>query len=207
MNAKKRIYLDNAATTPLSERALNAMKPYFTEVFGNPSSLHGEGQKAAEALSDARSRIAATLGAGKDEIYFTSGGSEADNQAIISAARAGARKGRKRIISSAIEHHAVLNTLEALKAEGFSVTLLPVGENGIVKVSDLEAAIGQDTALVTVMAANNEIGTLQPIKRLAEVAKRAGAIFHTDAVQAVGHVPTDVKDLGVDMLSDRKSTR
>ena len=195
------IYADNAATTKLSPRAKDAMMPYFDELFGNPSSLHTPGQFAKQALESARERIAAALGAAPAEIYFTSGGSEADVQAITSAAKFGERKGKKHIISTAFEHHAVLHTLENLEKQGFEVTLLPVHEDGVVCLEDLEEALRPDTALVTVMFANNEIGTLQPIREIGALCREKGVLFHTDAVQAVGHVPVDVKEMNIDMLS------
>jgi len=198
---KMKIYADNAATTKMSRTSINAMLPYMEENFGNPSSLHSIGQKAAEALSDARVRIANHLGANPNEIYFTSGGSEADNQAIISAARFGAKKGKKHIISTAFEHHAVLHTLEKLEKEGFEVTLLDVHENGIVTADEVRDAIREDTILVTIMYANNEIGTIQPIAEIGTVCREKGVIFHTDAVQAVGHIKIDVHEQNIDMLS------
>ena len=196
-----RVYADNAATTRVSKTALDAMMPYFTEVYGNPSSLHTFGQEAKEALENARERIAAHLGCQPREIYFTSGGSEADNQAIISAAKLGERKGKKHIISTAFEHHAVLHTLKKLEKQGFEITLLPVHENGVVDVKELEAAIKDETILVTVMTVNNEIGTIQPIAEIGKLCHDKGVLFHTDAVQAVGHVKIDVKEQNIDMLS------
>ena len=195
------IYVDNGATTKMSETAVKAMTPYMTEIYGNPSSLHSVGQRAAEALADARERIAACLNCSPREVTFTSGGSEADNQAIISAARIGEKVGKKHIISTAFEHHAVLHTLNKLKKEGFDITLLDVHENGIVTAEEVEKAIRPDTALVTIMFANNEIGTIQPIAAIGEVCENHGVIFHTDAVQAVGHVKVDVKEQHIDMLS------
>lgn len=195
------VYADNAATTKLSENALNAMMPLLTDIYGNPSSLHTVGQLAKEQLEQAREDIADAVGALPGEIYFTSGGSEADNQAIRTAAAIGAKKGKRHIISSKFEHHAVLHTLSALEKEGFTVTLLDVYTNGIVKPEDVENAITDDTCLVTIMTANNEIGTIQPIKEIAAICKSKGVLFHTDAVQAVGHIPVNVKALGVDMLS------
>ncbi len=195
------VYADNAATTCLSQTALEAMTPYFTKIYGNASSLHTPGQEAANALVASRQTIARLLNADPKEIYFTSGGSESDTQAILSAARIGARKGKKHIVSTAFEHHAVLHTLESLKRQGFEITLLDVHENGIVTAEEAAAAIREDTALVTVMFANNEIGTLQPIAEIGAVCREKGVLFHTDAVQAVGHVPVDVRSLGVDMLS------
>ena len=195
------IYLDNAATTKMSRTAIEAMLPYFDGVYGNPSSLHSAGQAAAEALQNARERIAACLGGTAREITFTSGGSEADNQAIRSAAALGARQGKKRIISTKIEHHAVLHTLKRLEQEGFSVTLLDVDENGLVTPQQVEDAITDDTCLVTVMYANNEIGTIEPITEIGAVCRRKGVLFHTDAVQAVGHVRVDVTAQKIDLLS------
>lgn len=196
-----KVYADNAATTKMSETAIKAMLPYFDGCYANPSSLHTPGQLAKEALNSARADVAGVLGCKPNEIYFTSGGSESDNQAIISAATVGERKGKKHIISSAIEHHAVLHTLDKLKKRGFEITLLPVHENGIVRPEELEAAIREDTALVTIMFANNEIGTLQPIAELGKICRSHGVLFHTDAVQAVGHVKIDIPSLNIDMLS------
>lgn len=197
-----RVYADNAATTKLSPAAKEAMLPYFDEIYGNPSTLYTLGQEAAEHLLACRTEIAQLIGAADPrEIVFTSGGSEADNQAIISAARNGARKGKKHLISTKFEHHAVLHTLDKLRKEGFDVTLLDVHENGVVRVEDVAAAIRDDTALVSVMFANNEIGTIEPVRQLAEAAHEANVVFHTDAVQAFGHEPIDVNELGIDMLS------
>lgn len=195
------IYLDNAATTRMSRAAADAMYGAVDTAFGNPSSLHTAGQLAAETLAGARERIAACLHCHADEITFTSGGSEADNQAILSAAEAGARKGKKHIISTAFEHHAVLHTLDKLRKEGFTVTLLEVHENGIVLPEEVEAAIREDTCLVTVMYANNEIGTVQPIGEIGAVCRKRGVVFHTDAVQAAGHLPIDVGIQNIDLLS------
>lgn len=195
------IYADNAATTKTSEAATKAMVDIMNNVYGNPSSLHTTGQKAKEVLEKARLDVAKCIGANFKEIYFTSGGSEADNQAIISAARFGARKNKKHIVSTKIEHHAVLHTLNKLEKEGFEVTLLDVPENGIVKVENVKNAIREDTALVTIMYANNEIGTIQPIKEIGAICKEKGVIFHTDAVQAVGHINIDVNEDNIDMLS------
>ena len=195
------VYADNAATTKMSTVALNAMMPYMTEIYGNPSSLHSVGQEAKEALEDARARVAKCLGCEPREIYFTSGGSEADNQAIISAARFGARKGKKHIISTAFEHHAVLHTLQRLEKEGFEVTYLDVKENHNVSAQQVRDAIRPDTCLVTTMYANNEIGSILPIAEIGAVCKEAGVVFHTDAVQAVGHLHIDVKQQNIDMLS------
>ncbi|MBO7162511.1 MAG: aminotransferase class V-fold PLP-dependent enzyme, partial [Clostridia bacterium] len=196
----KRIYMDNAATTEISSAAINAMTEAW-KTYGNPSSLHGAGREAFFMLDKAREDVANALGADKKEIYFTSGGSESDNWAIIGAAKAMALKGKKEIISTAIEHHAVLHTLNALEKEGFTVKLLPVSAEGYVTPKQVEEAITENTALVTVMMANNEIGTIQPIAEIGEVCRSKGVLFHTDAVQAVGHIPVDVKALNVDMLS------
>lgn len=195
------IYADNAATTKTSQAAIDAMVDIMNNVYGNPSSLHTVGQKAKEALEKARVEVAQCLGADFKEIYFTSGGSEADNQAIISAAKLGARKNKKHIISTKIEHHAVLHTLNKLEKEGFEVTLLDIDESGIVKPEDVEKAIREDTALVTIMYANNEIGTIQPIAEIGKICKEKGVIFHTDAVQAAGHLHIDVNKENIDMLS------
>ena len=195
------IYADNAATTKMSKTAVNAMLPYFDDIYGNPSSLHSFGQKANEVLCEARESIAKLLGCEPREITFTSGGSESDNQAIISAAKIGARKGKKHIVSTAIEHHAVLHTLEKLKKEGYEVTLVPVPGNGVVEVSEIADAIRDDTCLVTVMFANNEIGTIQPVAEIGALCRERGVIFHTDAVQAAGHIAIDVKEQNIDMLS------
>lgn len=195
------IYLDNAATTKMSNKVINAMIPYMDSVYGNPSSIHSIGQAAAEALSDARRRIAECIGASSKEITFTSGGSESDNQAIISAARLGEKKGKKHIISTAFEHHAVLHTLKKLEKEGFEVTLLDVHENGIILSKQVAEAIREDTCLVSVMYANNEIGTIQPIKEIGAICHAKGILFHTDAVQAVGHIYINVKEQNIDMLS------
>lgn len=196
-----KIYADNAATTKMSKAAMEAMLPYMDSVYGNPSSLHSIGQRANEALTSARSRMAKLLGCVPEEITFTSGGSEADNQAIISAARLGEAKGRKHIVSTAFEHHAVLHTLSRLEKEGFEVELLDVHQNGIVTPSQVATAIRPDTCLVTVMYANNEIGTIQPIAEIGAVCREKGVLFHTDAVQAAGHLPIDVKAQNIDMLS------
>ncbi len=195
------VYADNAATTKMSKAAIQAMLPYMDEIYGNPSSLHSAGQKAAEALADARERVAKNLGCEAREIYFTSGGSEADNQAIVSAAMLGAKKGKKHIISSAFEHHAVLHTLEKLEKQGFEITLLDVHENGIVTPGEVAAAIRHDTCLVTIMYANNEIGTIQPIAEIGKVCRERGVLFHTDAVQAAGHLHINVREQNIDMLS------
>ena len=196
-----RIYADNAATTRMSRSAIDAMVECMEKEYGNPSSLYTLGQRAKETLERARTQIAAVIGADPKEITFTSGGSEADNQAIRSAALAGRKAGKTHIISTAFEHHAVLHTLKKLETEGFEVTLLPVHEDGLVRPEELEAAIRKDTCLVTVMYANNEIGTVQPITELGAICRAKGVPFHTDAVQAVGHLPIDVKAQNIDMLS------
>lgn len=195
------IYADNAATTKMSKAAVDAMLPYLNEIYGNPSSLHSPGQRANEALSGARERIARLLGCEPRELTFTSGGSEADNQAIISAARQGEKRGKKHIISTAFEHHAVLHTLDRLAKEGFEITLLPVHENGIVLPEEVAGAIRPDTCLVTIMYANNEIGTIQPIGEIGRICHERGVLFHTDAVQAAGHIKINVKEQGIDLLS------
>ena len=195
------IYVDNAATTKLSDQALEKMLPYLKEAYGNPSSLYTLGQQAKEAIEEARAKMASYLGCFPKDIVFTSGGSEADNQALLSAAAFGKRQGKKHIISSAIEHHAILHTLDKLEKEGFEVTLLPVYEDGIVRIDDLKAAIREDTVLVTIMYANNEIGTIQPITEIAEVCAEKGILFHTDAVQAVGHLPINCETQKIDLLS------
>ncbi len=196
-----RIYADNAATTKMSKTAINAMLPYFEEIYGNPSSLNTTGQIAAEALARSREKIAGLIGALPREIFFTSGGSEADNQAIITGAKIGEKKGKKHIVSTKFEHHAVLHTLNKLEKEGFEITLVDVNENGVVKAEDIEKAIREDTALVTVMFANNEIGTIQPIGEIGRICREKEVLFHTDAVQAAGHLKIDVNELNVDMLS------
>ena len=195
------IYADNAATTKMCPAAIQAMAACMEENYGNPSSLYAFGQQAREALEDARERIAACLGCTPREITFTSGGSEADNQAIFSAAKLGARKGKKHIISTAFEHHAVLHTLDTLKQQGFDITLLDVHKNGVVTAQQVQDAIREDTCLVTVMFANNEIGTIQPIAEIGKVCRERGVLFHTDAVQAVGHIPVNVARQNIDMLS------
>ena len=195
------IYADNAATTKLSETALKAMTPYLTDVFYNPSSLYSASQKAKEALEDARARVARCINAAQSEIIFTSGGSEADNQALLSAAAAGKKNGKNHIISTPIEHHAVLHTLKKLEGDGFEITYLPIGEDGVIKAEDVRAAIKEKTCLVTVMYANNEIGTIQPIKEIGKICKEKNVPFHTDAVQAVGHLHIDVQAENIDMLS------
>ena len=195
------VYADNAATTSVSKTALDAMMPYLTTLYGNPSSLYSFAQKAKEALEDARKTVADIIGAEPKEIYFTSGGSEADNQAIVSMAKFGALKGKKHLISTKFEHHAVLHTLKQLEKQGFEVTLLDVHEDGVVRLEDVEAAIREDTALVTVMFANNEIGTVQPIMEIGALCRSKGIPFHTDAVQAAGHMPINVKEMNIDLLS------
>lgn len=196
-----KVYADNAATTRVSDTAFNAMLPYFKEQYGNPSSLYTVGQKAQEALHSAREIMAKYLNCDIKEITFTSGGSEADNQAILTGAYLGEKKGKKHIISSAFEHHAVLHTLKKLESQGFEITLLPVHSDGFVRVDELEAAIRPDTALVTIMYANNEIGTVQPVAEIGRVCREKGVLFHTDAVQAAGHIKIDVKAENIDMLS------
>ena len=195
------IYVDNAATTRMSQTALDAMLPFLTEGYGNPSSLHSVGQAAAEALQKARETVAACLNCAPREIIFTSGGSEADNQAILSAAAIGARKGKKHIVSTAFEHHAVLHTLQKLQKQGFEIELLPVGSTGTVTAEQVSAAIRADTCLVTVMFANNEIGSILPVAEIGAVCREKGVLFHTDAVQAVGHLPIDVQAQNIDLLS------
>ncbi len=201
MEKVKTVYVDNAATTAMSDTAVKAMTPYFKEVYGNPSSLHTVGQVAKEALEGARAQIAALIGAKPNEIYFTSGGSEADNQAIRSAAYAGLAKGKKHIISTAFEHHAVLHTLKKLEKEGFKVTYLDVHSDGLITPEEVAAAIRPDTALVTIMFANNEVGTIEPICEIGAVCRERKITFHTDAVQAMGHLPVNVVDDNIDMLS------
>ncbi len=195
------IYMDHAATTPMYPEVKEAMLPYMEEMFGNPSAVYRFAGKSARAVADARGKIARTIGALPEEIFFTSGGSESDNQAIWSAARAGEKKGKKHIISDAFEHHAVLHTLNRLKEEGFEITLLDVHENGVIDPKEVEEAIREDTCLVTIMYANNEIGTVQPIREIGEICRRKNVLFHTDAVQAVGHLPINVKVDSIDMLS------
>lgn len=196
-----RVYADNAATTRMSDVAIKAMLPYMSEVYGNPSSLHSVGQEAKEHLDNARKIMAENLGCEPFEIIFTSGGSEADNQAIVSAAMIGARKNKKHIISTAFEHHAVLHTLKKLERQGYEVELLDVHENGMVTAEQVANAIREDTCLVTIMYANNEIGSVMPIKEIGAVCKEKGVLFHTDAVQAAGHIKIDVKEQNIDMLS------
>ena len=195
------VYADNAATTKMSRTAIDAMLPYMDEIYGNPSSLHSVGQRAAEALQSARETVAQCLNASPREIYFTSGGSETDNQAILSAARIGARSGKKHIISTAFEHHAVLHMLKKLEKEGFEVELLPVGSIGSITAQQVADAIREDTCLVTVMYANNEIGSVLPIAQIGAVCRARGVLFHTDAVQAAGHLPIDVQAQNIDLLS------
>ena len=196
------VYADNAATTCVSKTALDALLPCLTENWGNASSLYSFGQKAAELLEESRKTVAACLGAANPrEIYFTSCGSEADNQALVSCAKLGARKGKKHLISTKFEHHAILHTLKALEKEGFEVTLLDVHEDGVVRVEDVAAAIREDTCCVSIMFANNEIGTIQPIKEIGALCREKGVFFHTDAVQAVGHIPVNVEEMNIDLLS------
>ena len=195
------IYADNAATTRMSETAIQVMTECMRHNYGNPSSLYTIGQQAKEALEEAREAIARLINADPREVLFTSGGSEADNQALLTAAMIGKKKGKRHIISTAFEHHAILHTLHKLKKDGFEITLLPVHDNGIVSPCELEAAIRGDTCLVTVMTANNEIGTIQPIAQIGEICRGKGVLFHTDAVQAAGHLPIDVKEQQIDMLS------
>lgn len=195
------IYADNAATTAVSDAAMAAMLPCFQELYGNPSSLHTPGQLAAEKLSLARQTFARRLHCDLQEITFTSGGSEADNQALCSAAAAGARRGKRHIISTRFEHHAILHTLDRLKSEGFEVTLLDIPKSGVVTADQVKEALRPDTCLVTVMFANNEIGTIQPIPEIGALCREAGVPFHTDAVQAAGHLPIDVEAMKIDMLS------
>ena len=196
-----RVYADNAATTAMSETALQVMTDALHTVYGNPSSLHTIGQEAAEVLQKAREDVAEVLGADPKEIYFTSGGSESDNQAIVSAAKIGERKGKKHIISTQFEHHAVLHTLQRLEKEGFEVTYLDVHEDGLISADEVKQAIREDTALVTIMFANNEVGTIEPIAEIGKVCKEANVLFHTDAVQAAGHLHINVKEMNIDMLS------
>ncbi len=195
------VYADNAATTPVSKKVVEAIIPYMTEHYGNPSSLYEVGQVAHKAVEKARQQVAYALGADSKEIFFTSGGSEADNWAIKGAAALGAKKGKKHLITTKFEHHAVLHTMAALEKEGFTVTYLDVYENGIVRVEDVEKAITDETCLVTIMYANNEIGTVQPIAEIGKICRDKGVLFHTDAVQAVGHIKIDVKEQNIDMLS------
>lgn len=199
--AERFIYADNSATTCVSQSVLNAMMPYFTEHFGNPSSIYKIGRDAGYAVENARERIAAVFGCSPKEIYFTSGGSEADNWAIKGTAMRLGKKGKKHIITTEFEHHAVLHTCKDLEEQGFEVTYLPVGEKGMVTAEQVKNAIREDTALVTIMYANNEIGTIQPIPEIAKVCKEKGVLFHTDAVQAIGNVPINVKEQNIDMMS------
>lgn len=196
-----KVYADNAATTAMSDRALQAMLPLLKEDYGNPSSLHSVGQRAKEYLENARDRVANSLGVSPKEIYFTSGGSEADNQAIRSAAAIGRKKGKNKIISTAFEHHAVLHTLDALQQEGFEIELLDVHSDGVIRTEELAAAIDDNTCLVTIMAANNEIGTIQPLEEIGSICHEKGVLFHTDAVQAIGHIPVNIEKCKIDMLS------
>lgn len=198
---KTRIYLDNAATTKVSDKVLEAMLPYLKEGYGNPSSIYTLGREAAIAVNNARKQVADALGCEENEVYFTSCGSESDNWAIKGTAKLMAAKGKKHIITSVFEHHAVLHPLKALEKEGYEVTYLPVYENGVVKTEDVANAIRPDTALVTIMYANNEIGTIQPIAEIGAICKEKGVIFHTDAVQAIGNVHINVKEQNIDMLS------
>ncbi len=195
------VYADNAATTSVSEGAVKAMTRGLKEVYGNPSSLHAKGREAEAVLKEARAEVAALVNAEPSEIYFTSGGSESDNWAIKGAAKLGAAKGKRHLITTRFEHHAVLHTMRALEKEGFEVTYLDVHENGIVKPEEVEAAIREDTALVTIMFANNEIGSIQPIREIGKICREKGVLFHTDAVQATGHLPIDVKADNIDMMS------
>ena len=195
------VYADNAATTKTAPEVVEAMLPYFSEIYGNPSSLHSVGQAANKALAEARASIARDLNCQPNEIYFTSGGSEADNQAILSAAAIGEKKGKKHIISTAFEHHAVLHTLNKLAKHGFEITLLDVHNDGLLAAEDVKNAIRPDTCLVAIMTANNEVGTVEPISEIGAVCKKAGVLFHTDAVQAAGHLPIDVQAEHIDMLS------
>lgn len=196
-----KVYADNAATTAMSDRALQAMLPLLKDDYGNPSSLHSVGQRAKEYLENARDRVANSLGVSPKEIYFTSGGSEADNQAIRSAAAIGRKKGKNKIISTAFEHHAVLHTLDALQQEGFEIELLDVHSDGVIRTEELAAAIDDNTCLVTIMAANNEIGTIQPLEEIGSICHEKGVLFHTDAVQAIGHIPVNIEKCKIDMLS------
>ena len=198
---KRFIYADNSATTRVSEKALKAALPYFTEQYGNPSSIYSLGMNCAKAVLKAREQVANALGAKVNEIYFTSGGSEADNWAIRGCAENGAKKGKKHIITTVFEHHAVLHTCEYLEKQGFEVTYLPVSSDGLITAEQVEKAIREDTCLVTIMFANNEIGTILPIAEIGKICHEHGVLFHTDAVQAVGHTEIDVKSMNIDMLS------
>ncbi|MBC8570073.1 cysteine desulfurase NifS [Zongyangia hominis] len=195
------VYADNAATTKITPNVLDAMMPWLTEGYGNASSIYSKGREALRALNEARETVAAALGAQAGEIYFTSGGSEADNWAIKGVAHTLAKKGKRHLITSVFEHHAVLHTMDSLRKEGFEITLLPVTDKGLVRVEDVAAAIREDTALVSIMYANNEIGTIQPIPEIGKLCREKGVLFHTDAVQAVGNVPIDVKEQNIDLLS------
>ena len=195
------VYADNAATTPVHPTAVEAMLTCLNEEYGNPSSLHTVGQRAKERLDQARETVARCLGAEPREIYFTGGGSEADNQALLTGAVLGAKKGKKHLITTAFEHHAVLHSMKRLEKQGFTVTYLDVHADGVVRPEDVAAALTDDTALVSIMLVNNEIGTIQPVAEIARLCHEKGVLVHTDAVQAVGHIPVDVKALGVDMLS------
>lgn len=195
------IYADNAATTKVTDRVLKVMLPYFTEEYGNASSIYSVGRNSKRAIENAREQVAAAIGANPTEIYFTSGGSEADNWAIRGTAERLFPKGKKHIITSVFEHHAVLHTCEFLEKQGFDVTYIPVSDKGLINPDDIKKAIRPDTAIVTIMYANNEIGTIQPIAEIAKICHEAGVLFHTDAVQAIGNVPIDVKEQGIDMLS------
>lgn len=199
---KRFVYADNAATTPVAAEVLNKMLPYFTGEFGNPSAgFYSLGQRAKAAIEEARQQVANVIGADAKEIIFTGSGTEADNMALRGFMHSEQAKGRRRLITTAIEHHAILHTADALKEEGFNVVVLPVDSNGVVKLDALEDAINEDTALVSIMTANNEIGTVQPLREIAEICHKKGVLFHTDAVQAFGHIPINVKELGIDMLS------
>ena len=199
--SETKVYLDNAATTRISDNVLEAMLPWLRDGYGNASSIYSLGRKSAIALNKARSQCAEVLGCESREIFFTSGGTESDAQAVYSAVRAAAVSGKRHIITSAIEHHAILKHLEQLEKEGFTVTRLPVYDNGIVRPEDLEAAITPDTSFVTIMAANNEIGTIQPVEEIGKICRTHGLTFHTDAVQAFGNMPINVRGLNADMLS------
>ena len=196
-----RVYADQAATTALGEAAWKAMEPWLRTEFGNPSALYEEGRRARDCVEAAREKTAYLLGAEPREIYFTSGGTEADNWAVYAAARRGAQAGKRHLITSAFEHHAVLNPMKALEKEGFELTVLPVHENGVVRADELAQAIRPDTALVSIMFVNNEVGTVQPVAELGKVCRERGVLFHTDAVQAAGHLPIDLRSLPVDLLS------
>ena len=198
---KRHVYADNAATTRVSKNVLDAMLPYFTEEYGNASSIYSLGANSARAIIKAREQVAKAIGAKPSEIYFTSGGSEADNWAIKGCAENGAKKGKKHIITSVFEHHAVLHTCEALEKQGFEVTYLPVDEMGMINPSDVEKAIKEDTCLVTIMFANNEIGTIQPIKEIGAICREKKVLFHTDAVQAIGNIEIDVNEMNIDFLA------